>query len=528
MVSSLLGGIGLFLLGMVLLTDGLKSAAGDALRRLLSRFVAGRFSALFSGIVVTVLVQSSSATTLATIGFVSAGLLTFSQSVGVIFGANLGTTTTGWIVSLLGLKFSMSQVALPLVGVGALLRLLGRGRAVPLGMALAGFGLIFVGIDMLQAGMGSFAERVDLSRFAADSVLGRLMLVGVGLVMTVVMQSSSAAVATTLAALHGGALTLEQAGAMVIGQNVGTTATAALAVVGASVPAKRTAVAHILFNGLTAIVAFFALPALLRLLSGLVPAGEGHDATTIAAFHTTFSLLGVAMFLPFIEQFSRGVERLVPQRGSALTRHLDKTVADVPEVAVDAVARTVREVTREVVIASRAALADKAARSGLSRTLDASEAALGQTRRFLARVSAQGEHGAVQQAHVAVLQAMEHLGQLLDELRDPEHWRPVQEDGELVKAVEALQRGLAGAGEFLGKSPAPLPPELGGFSAGLETLRREERLRLLGRTARGELSPERVGHALEALRWLDRVGHHAARACVYLSEGAPEGEARAA
>lgn len=120
MIGSMLGGVGLFLLGMILLTDGLKTAAGDALRKALARFTGGRFSALVSGATLTAMVQSSSATTLATIGFVSAGILTFEQAVGVIFGANLGTTSTGWLVSLLGFKVSVAAFALPLVGVGAL------------------------------------------------------------------------------------------------------------------------------------------------------------------------------------------------------------------------------------------------------------------------------------------------------------------------------------------------------------------------------------------------------------------------
>src|SRR5690606_13279944 len=141
-----IGGIGLFLLGMVLLTDGLKAVAGDALRRALERSVRGRLSAVASGTAVTVLVQSSSATTLATIGFVSAGLLAFPRAVGVLLGASLGTTSTGWLVSLLGLKLSVTALALPLVASGALLRLLGRERWAAGGLAMAGFGLIFVGI----------------------------------------------------------------------------------------------------------------------------------------------------------------------------------------------------------------------------------------------------------------------------------------------------------------------------------------------------------------------------------------------
>lgn len=172
MIGSLLGGIGLFLLGMILMTDGLKTAAGDALRRVLLRFTGGPFRAMLSGATITALVQSSSATTLTTIGFVSAGILTFQQAVGVIFGANLGTTSTGWLVSLLGFKVSIASYALPMVGVGALLNLLGRGRLRAAGLALAGFGLIFVGIDQLQSAMAVVATRIDPSMFPRDTFGG--------------------------------------------------------------------------------------------------------------------------------------------------------------------------------------------------------------------------------------------------------------------------------------------------------------------------------------------------------------------
>ena len=139
MIAGILGGVGLFLLGMVLLTDGLKAIAGDSLRSILARFTGGRVSSVVAGVTITLLMQSSSATVLTTIGFVSAGLLTFSQSIGVIFGANLGTTSIGWLVALLGLRFSISVVALPLVGIGAVMRLLTRGRMASVGLALAGF-----------------------------------------------------------------------------------------------------------------------------------------------------------------------------------------------------------------------------------------------------------------------------------------------------------------------------------------------------------------------------------------------------
>lgn len=212
-VFQLLGGIGLFLMGMVLLTDGLKAVAGDALSAALVRFTGTPTKAFTSGALVTLMVQSSSATTVTLIGFVSAGLLTFPQAIGVVMGASLGTTGTGWVVSVLGLKISLGYYAMPLVGVGALMRLLTRGRGRSLGMALAGFGLIFIGIEALQTGMQGLAAVFDLARLPATGWWGHLLTMLIGALMTVVMQSSSAAVATTPTALHADAVNFDQAAA---------------------------------------------------------------------------------------------------------------------------------------------------------------------------------------------------------------------------------------------------------------------------------------------------------------------------
>ncbi len=156
MVSQLLGGIGLFLLGVFLLSDGLKTAAGDSLRRILVRFTGRPSTAFVSGAGITVLAQSSSATTLATIGFVSAGILTFSQAIGIVMGASLGTTSTGWLISLVGMKFGIGKLAFPLVGLGALARLVSHGRNAAIALSVAGFGLMFVCFVILQSGMVSF------------------------------------------------------------------------------------------------------------------------------------------------------------------------------------------------------------------------------------------------------------------------------------------------------------------------------------------------------------------------------------
>ncbi|HSK28542.1 MAG TPA: Na/Pi symporter, partial [Candidatus Limnocylindria bacterium] len=179
-IFPLAGGIGLFLLGMALLSDGLKAFAGDSLRRALVQFTGSPIKAFASGALATALVQSSSATTVMVIGFVSAGLLTFPQAIGVVLGASLGTTSTGWIVSAIGLKVSVGYYALPLVGIGAFVKLLARGRWRSLGLALAGFGLIFVGIETLQNGMQGLSGVFKLSELPSSGFLSHVMMMPAG------------------------------------------------------------------------------------------------------------------------------------------------------------------------------------------------------------------------------------------------------------------------------------------------------------------------------------------------------------
>lgn len=527
MVSQVVGGIGIFLLGMILLTDGLKALGGDALRRTLERFTGGRFSAVASGAAVTALVQSSSATTLTTIGFVSAGLLTFPAAVGVIFGANLGTSSTGWIVSLLGLKLRIGAAALPLVAVGALGRLLGRGRWASAGLALAGFGLIFVGIDLLQAGMVTVAADLDPRRFPVEGLAGRLVLVGVGFAMTVVMQSSSAAVATTLTALHSGALTLEQGALLVIGQNVGTTLTAGIAALGASVPARRTALAHILFNVLTGVVAFLVLPWLLgldRYLAGWMEASD--PAVVLAAFHTTFNLLGVALLLPVLDRFSGWIERLVPEAGPALGRHLDRSLASLPPVAVAAARRAVAEVARVTALSAVEALGSgpprREGREGLARA----DEALARTREFLRVVESRPESESEFTRHLSVLHALDHQDRLVEALQEAV---PVGARGDLGEVAALADGALHDFRRWLESVVDPSVAEVRDTDGSDPVLqleeaarqvaayRRRHRVRMLDQTARGEVAPDDAQLRMSAVRWGDRVVYHAWRTAAHLT-----------
>jgi phosphate:Na+ symporter len=518
MLSTLAGGIGLFLLGMILLTEGLKSAAGSALRTVLARFTGGPTKAFLSGMGVAALVQSSSATTLSTIGFVSAGLLTFPQAVGVIFGANVGTTSTGWLVSLLGLNMSISVFALPLIGAGALMRLLASGRRASLGLALAGFGLIFVGVDTLQAGMASLVARVDPAQFQAAGFGGRLLLLAVGAVMTVVMQSSSAAVTATLTALHVGALRMEDAAVLVIGQNVGTTVKAALASIGATTPARRTALAHILFNVLTALLAFILLPLFLILANAVAAAIPGDaNAIGLAAFHTAFNVLGVVVLLPFATRFAGWITRLVPERGTSLTSHLDPTVASVAPVAVEAVRMTATQVAGLLARCVRESLEPGAKRESVRRDVEEALEALAQARQFLASVRSADDVASDRHRHVSVLHVLDHLESLAEAIRDAEPEFESLVGDELGLLLHELRNGVAAVIEWTAVDGLAAPTvRVAALSSSIAEVRRQRRPLVMERTANGELDPDTALARLDALRRVDRMLYHIWRAVHHL------------
>jgi phosphate:Na+ symporter len=322
-----LGGVGLFLLGMRLMTDGLRLAAGRGLRRILERWTATPARALGSGVLITALVQSSSAVTVAVIGFANAGLLTLGQAVFVIYGSNVGTTVTGWLVALVGFGVNVKALGLPAVGVGMALRL-GSGRRAGLGEALAGFGVFLLGIDVLKTSFAVVQDQVAIESLQVTGPLVAAVFTGVGFLMTVVMQSSSASIALILTSVGGGVIPVESGAFLVIGANVGTTGTAALAVIGATSNAKRLALAHVIFNFVTGAVAMITVPLLLVLIERLRSAVglDQSPASLIAGFHTLFNLLGVALLWPFTPALVRSLEGRfhTPEEDEGRARYLDR------------------------------------------------------------------------------------------------------------------------------------------------------------------------------------------------------------
>ncbi len=341
LISALLGGIGLFLIGMHMMTEGLKLAAGRALEGLLERGTATAPRGLAAGMTITALVQSSTAVTVASIGFVNTGLLSLKNALWVIFGSNVGTTMNAWLVAALGFGFRIDAFALPFVGIGAVLMLAGRTvRSRALGQALAGFGVLFLGIDVLKDSFSGVGSMVDLQDFIAPGLTGWLILVGIGTLLTVLMQASGAVIAIVITAAQGGLLTVEAACAMVIGTNIGTTSTAILSAMGATSNARRLAAAHVLFNLVTGAVALLMLPLLIALLGVLREWFEqpATPAVMIAMFHTAFNLLGVLLMVPIAPLMLRSLSSRFRTREEEVARphYLDTNSLAIPDLAIHA------------------------------------------------------------------------------------------------------------------------------------------------------------------------------------------------
>jgi phosphate:Na+ symporter len=314
MFFSIVGSLGLFLYGMKVMSDGIQQAAGERLQRVLGLMTGTRFAGVLTGFAVTAIIQSSSATTVMVVSFVNAGLLTLTQSIGVIMGANIGTTITAWIVSLIGFSLKISVIALPAIGIGFIMSVV-KWKYKNLGIVILGFGLLFMGLDLLTKSMPSFsAEQLAAIASIADfGFLSTIIGVAIGTGVTLLIHSSSAATAIMLTMAFQGLVAYEFAAAMILGANIGTTVDAALAAIGTKVAARRAALVHVLFNcigTLLAIVFFRPLLALVGLIAPGPLSGAGITAH-LAMFHTVFNVMNTIVFFPFVKPFATLVSLMI-------------------------------------------------------------------------------------------------------------------------------------------------------------------------------------------------------------------------
>lgn len=323
-VLNFVGALGLFLFGMKLMSDSLQKLAGDKMRGVLSKMTSNRFSGVLTGAGITTLIQSSSATTVMVVSFVNAGLLKLSGAIAVIMGANIGTTVTAWIISLLGFEFNINMLVYPAIAVAAPFLFIEKRKSV--GEFLIGFALLFMGLEALKGGVPDFTlpQYSGVLEFIASlsgyGYLSILLFVLIGTILTVVVQSSSAMMAITLVMCAKGLIGFEVAAALVLGENIGTTITANMAAMMANATAKRAARAHLMFNVIGVVWMLVLFYPFLYLISWIVEPNGGNGIhlaalsipVALSLFHSIFNIINTSVLVWFIPSIERIVSKIVP------------------------------------------------------------------------------------------------------------------------------------------------------------------------------------------------------------------------
>ena len=320
----LFGSLALFLYGMKIMSEGLQKFAGDRLRRILTAMTTNRVTGVLTGMLITALVQSSSATTVMVVSFVNAGLLTLSQSIGVIMGANIGTTVTAWIISALGFKVDIAAFALPLLAFGIPLLFSQKSNRKSIGEFIFGFSFLFMGLSMLQANAPDLQKNPDMLAFVQNytdmGFLSILLFVFIGTILTMIVQASAATMAITLIMCANGWISFELGAALVLGENIGTTITANLAALTGNTQARRAAMAHLMFNVFGVIWVLCVFPFFTGAVSWFVENVMGSTEMSVAvpfklsAFHSAFNICNVLILIWFVPFIERTVCAIIPQK----------------------------------------------------------------------------------------------------------------------------------------------------------------------------------------------------------------------
>lgn len=352
-ILTLLGSLGMFLFGMKTMSEALQRLSGERMRKIMRTVAGNRFAGVASGFSVTCLVQSSSATTVMIVSFVNAGLLTLAESIGMIMGANIGTTTTFWLVSFFGFKFSISAIALPVMGLALPLLFMRKTKLRDAGEFFMGFGLLFLGLMFLKDSVPDIKNNPEvlefISGFTGLGIWSTLVFFVIGILLTVVVQSSSVAGAITLTMAYKGWIDFPSACAITLGENIGTTITANLAAMPGNVQAKRAARVHFVFNviGIAWAITFFA--PFVAFIQRIVPGDAldpAHMPLHMAAFHTIFNVANTALLIGFVPQLARLSERMVKDNGAPARDHVAYESPLVPHTGELNLAEAERDVQR--------------------------------------------------------------------------------------------------------------------------------------------------------------------------------------
>lgn len=335
-------GVAVLLIGMIMLEEGFKAFTRGPLEKLIRKTTDKLYKSLSIGFLTTAFLQSSSLISVVVISFISAGLMSLHAGIGVIFGANLGTTATAWLVAGFGLNVKISALSMPMLVFGVLLIFQKKHNLKALGNILTGLGLFFLGVHFMKEGFDAYKDTINLASYAIPGFLGLVVYTGIGILITLVLQSSSATLALILTALASGQITYENTLALAIGANVGTTITAVLGALGANVDGKRLAGAHFIFNvttGIVALVLVHQLAAIVDYLATVFGIAGTNYTLKLSLFHTIFNLLGVLIMVPFIHPMVRLLNRIFKEKKEEdieYTKYLNDAVLELPSSAISA------------------------------------------------------------------------------------------------------------------------------------------------------------------------------------------------
>ncbi len=329
-----LAGLGIFLFGMHMMEESIRILSGAAFKSIIRRSTGTKPRAILSGMASTAVLQSSSAVSLMVLAFVGAGIMNLIQAISVMMGAKVGTTATAWIVAIFGFTFNIETFSLPMIGIGGLgIILLAKSpKYVNISKFLVAFGFLFMGLDYMKSSVDQFAEAIDPAIFTGYGILVYALA---GLVMTAIMQSSSATIAIVLTMLFSGVIGFEAGAAMVVGANVGTTVTVMLGAIGGIHTKKQAAVSQLLFTTGTAAATLLILPVLVWVVLDLFSL-SGNLVVGLALFHTIFNIFGVLIYYPFIPGLAHMVEGWIPERIVTLSRYIHKTDPEIEEAGLEA------------------------------------------------------------------------------------------------------------------------------------------------------------------------------------------------
>ncbi len=343
--NEIAAGVAILLLGMMLLEEGFRSFTDGPLEKIIRASTDKLYKGITVGGVATALLQSSSLISIVVISFLSAGLMSLKSGIGVIYGANIGTTATAWLVSAFGLTFKISALAMPMLAFGILLVFQKAKTLKGAGNVLTGLGMFFLGIHYMKEGFAAIESELDLAAYAMPGITGIVVYVAVGIFITVILQSSSASLALILTALAAGHITYINAIAVAIGANIGTTITAILGSLGANIAGKRLAVAHLIFNFVTGVVAVLFIHFMINIVD-FIAFETGIKASNytlkLSIFHTIFNVVGVLLLLPFTSLLARKLEQYIkekPDPGIEYPKHLNKLSLDYPAAAIEALTK---------------------------------------------------------------------------------------------------------------------------------------------------------------------------------------------